>query len=188
MPNPNQHPESEPKKPSARESVDSFIKQKKGEKETKVGEAVSGKMAGVEEEVAEVIGGVEKPKEKVSEKAGERGEGRPPAAQAAMGEEAAQAISDELKDYQFPSQEMMVKKIRTAIQAQIKLEMKRAKKFQSRLDSGGADGYNKSIAKIRKLKQALALLFTSAAGFLKDLYVKYFLPDGKRRKLEDVAE
>ncbi|MBU1018007.1 hypothetical protein KKA33_03185 [Patescibacteria group bacterium] len=185
MANPNQKKESAPKKPSAHQSVESFIDKKKAEKQAEAGEAVSEKMADTQGEVAEVIGGVDKPKEKVSKKAGEKGEGKMPAGKAASDDDqAAQAISADLKDYKFPSEEMMVKKIRTAIQAQIKLEWKRAKKFQGSLDSGGADGYNKSISRIRSLKQALSALFMSAAGFLKNLYVKYFTPDGKRRDLE----
>ncbi|MBN2096163.1 hypothetical protein JW752_02055 [Candidatus Peregrinibacteria bacterium] len=186
MPAKNQHPEAEKKQPSAHESVESFIGRKKAEKEAEVREAVSEKMAGTQEEVAEVIGSAEKPKEKVSKKAGEKGEGKMPAGKAPSDDQAAQVITADLKDYDFPSEEVMVKKIRTAIQAQIKFEWKRAKNFQGKLDSGGADGYNKSIARIRSLKQVLASLFTSAAGFLKNLYVKYFTPDGKRRKMEEV--
>jgi len=186
MPAKNQHPEAGKKQPSAHESVESFLDKKRAEKQAEVGEQVSEKMTDTQGEVAEVIGGAEKPKEKVSKKAGEKGEGKMPAGKTVSDDQVVQAISADLKDYQFPSEEVMVKKIRTAIQAQIKLEWKRAKKFQGRLDSGGADGYNRSIANIRGLKQALASLFTSAAGFLKNLYVKYFTPDGKRRKLDEV--
>ena len=186
MPAKNQNPEAEQKKPSAHESVESFIGKKKAEKEAEVGEAVSQKMSGVGEDVAEVMGGVEKPSEKVSKKAGEKGEGKMPVGQAVTDEEEAQGISAQLKDYDFPSEAVMVKKIRTAIQAQIKLEWKNAKKFKGNLDSGGAEGYSKSIARIRRLMQALASLFTATVGFVKNLYAKYFTPDGKRRKLEEV--
>ena len=187
MPAKNQNPEAEQKKPSAHESVESFIGKKKAEKEAEVGEAVSQKMSGVGEDVAEVMGGAEKPSEKVSKKAGEKGEGKMPAGQAVTDDEdAAQGISAQLKDYHFPSEEVMVKKIRTAIQAQIKMEWKNAKKFKGNLDSGGAEGYGKAIARIRKLMQALASLFTVTVGFLKNMYSKYFTPDGKRRKSEEV--
>ena len=80
----------------------------------------------------------------------------------------------------------MVKKIRTAIQVQIKMEWKNAKKFRKQLGSGGAEGYNSSIASIRRLKEALASLFTATFGFLKNFYVKYFTPDGKKRPLKKV--
>lgn len=183
MPDKNQNSEAEHKKPSVHESVESFIQKKKAEKETEVGEAVSEKMAGVGEEVAEVMVGVEKPKEKVSKKAGEKGEGRMPAGKAVTDEEEAQGITAQIKDYHFPSEEMMVKKIRTAIQAQIKMEWKKAKKFRKQLDSGGAEGYNSSIARIRRLKEVLASLFTATVGFVKNLYAKYFTPDDKRRSL-----
>lgn len=186
MPDKNQNTEAEQKKPSAHDSVESFIEKKKAEKETEVGEAVSQKMSGVGEEVAEVIGGAEKPKEKVSKRAGEKGEGKMPAGQAASDDDQAQQIQANLKDYKFPSEEIMVKKIRTAVQAQIKLEWQKAKKFEGSLTSGGSDGFNKSISRVRSLKQVLASLFTATVGFVKNLYAKYFTPDGKRRKLEDV--
>ena len=186
MVNPAQQPEAEQKKPSAHESVELFIQKKKAEKEAEVTEAVSEKMAGVGEEVAEVMVGVEKPKEKVAKRAGERGEkGIPTGAAGGVGDEA-QAIAVQLKDYHFPSEEVMIKKIRTAITAQIKMEWKKAKKFKGQLDSGGAEGYNTAIARIRSLKQALAALFTATIGFIKNIYVKYFTPDGKKRSMKDV--
>jgi hypothetical protein len=80
----------------------------------------------------------------------------------------------------------MVKKIRTAINAQIKMEWKNALKFQKQLGRGGADPYNKAVAKVRQLKQMLSSLFGATFGFLKNLYVKYFTPDGKRREVGEV--
>ncbi len=186
MPDKNQNPEAEQKKPSAHESVESFIGKKKAEKEVEVGEAVSQKMSGVGEDVAEVMGGVEKPSEKASKKAGEKGEGKMPTGKAISDDDQAQQIQANLKDYHFPSEEVMVKKIRTAIQVQIKLERKKAKKFEGNLTSGGSDGFNKSISRIRSLKQVLASLFTATVGFVKNLYAKYFTSDGKRRKLEEI--
>jgi len=185
MPDPNQNPEAARQKPSTKESVESFIKKKKVEREAEVSEAVSGKMGATKGEVAEVMEGVEAPKEKVSERAGERGEkGIPTGAAGAAGDED-QAIAVQLKDYHFPSEEVMVKKIRTAITAQIKMEWKKATKFRKNLNSGGADGYSRAIAKIRHLKEIIASLFTATFGFLKNMYVKYFTPDGKRRKIEE---
>lgn len=182
----NNHPEAHKKKTTPKESVDSFIGKKRAEKETEVSESVAGKVAGTKEAV-EVIVGAEKPKEKVSERAGEKGEGKAPSggqAGAAAGEPQAIAIS--LKDYKFPSEEIMVKKIRTAINAQIAYEWKKAKRFRGNLGSGGADGYNRTIAKIRELKQLLSTLFSATFSYLKNMYVKYFTPDGKRRRMEEV--
>lgn len=182
----NQNPEAARQKPSTKESVESFIKKKKAEKKAEVGEAVSEKMEVTKGEVAEVMEGVEAPKEKVSERAGERGEKGIPTGAAGVAGDEAQAIAVQLKDYHFPSEEVMVKKIRTAITAQIKIEWKNATRFRKNLDSGGADGYNRAIARIRHLKQVLASLFTATLGFLKNMYAKYFTPDGKRRKLEEI--
>ncbi len=185
MANTNHTPEA-PKKVSAKESVESLIDRKKAEKEAEVGKGVTEKVGVTKEEVAEVMVGAEKPKEKVSKRAGEKGEGKmPTGAAAAAGDEAA-VIAAQLKDYDFPSEEVMVKKIRSAINAQIKMEWKNAMKFRKNLGSGGANGYNGTIAKIRELKQMLSSLFDATFGFLKNLYVKYFTPDGKRRKVGEV--
>ena len=182
----NNHPEAHKKKPTATESVDSLIGKKRAEKEADVYEAVDWKMAGTKEEV-EVIVGAEKPKEKVTKRAGEKGEGKVPAgAQAGAAGDEAQAVAISLKDYHFPSEEVMVRKVSTAITAQIKLEWKKAKRFRGNLGSGGADGYNRTIAKIRELKQLLSTLFTATFSYLKNMYVKYFTPDGKRRRMEEI--
>jgi hypothetical protein len=184
MANTNHTPEA-PKKVSAKESVESLIDRKKAEKEAEVTKGVTEKVGVTKEEVKEVMVGAEKPKEKVSKRAGEKGEGAMPTGAAAAGDEAA-VIAAQLKDYDFPSEEIMVKKIRSAINAQIKTEWKNALKFRKNLNSGGANGYNCAIAKIRELKQVLTSLFEATFGFLKNLYVKYFTPDGKRRKVGEV--
>ena len=186
MVNPAQQPEAEPKKPSAHESVESFIQKKQAEKESEVKEAVSEKMAGVGEEVAEVMVGAEKPKEKVSERGEKKGEkGIPGAATGVTGDED-QSISVSLKDYQFPSSEVMVKVVRKAIRDDISWNWKMAKRYKKELNRGGAVKYNAAIARIRQLKEMLASLLTATVGFLKDVYVKYFTPDGKRRSMKDV--
>ncbi len=189
MPTSNHHPEVKNQKESTVESVDHLIGKKQAEKQAEVSESVSRKASGVQEEISEVMAGAEKPSEKVSERAGEKGEGRGPvksSGSATSDEGEADDIQFTLKDYHFPSEIVMVQKIRTAINAQIKLEMKKAKKLQGQLGSGGVDGYNKSIARIRGLKEMLSSLFTSTMGFLKNMYVKYFTPDGKRRRIEDI--
>lgn len=183
----NHNPEAEQKKPSVTDSVQSLIDKKKAEKESEVSASMSEKVAGTQDEVAEVMGVVEKPSEKVSKKAGEKGEGKmPKGGQAAAGDDDAQAIAISLKDYKFPSEEMMVKKVRSAINAQIKLEWEKAKKFDGSLLTGGAEGYNASIAKVRHLKQLLSSLFTATFSALKDFYVKYFTPDGKRKRFDEI--
>lgn len=179
MVDPNQNPEVS-KKISAKERVDSLIDRKQAEKEAEISAGAAEKMAGTQTEVADVMGTAEKPSEKVSKRVGEKGEGSMPAGSTA-GDEEAQVIAAQLKDYVFPSEEIMVKKIRTAINAQIKMEWKNALKFRKNLGGGGADSYNKSISKIRQLKQMISSLFGATFGFIKDFYVKYFTPDGKRR-------
>ena len=80
----------------------------------------------------------------------------------------------------------MIKKIRIAIRRQIKLEQKKAKKLQKNLTTGGAQEYNQTIARIRKLKEVLASLFTATYSFLKSVYLKCFTPSGERKSLEGV--
>ena len=187
MANHNNHPEAPQKKPTATESVDNLIGKTKAKREAEVSESVTGKMTGVQEEVSEIITGAEKPSEKVSKRAGEKGEGRGPAkGKAGTTGDDDQVVAFSIKDYHFPSEEIMVRKVRTAINAQIKLEWKKAKKFRGNLGSGGANGYNRTISKIRELKQLISTLFTATFSYLKNMYVKYFTPDGKRRRMEEI--
>jgi len=184
----NRHPEAAHKKPTVKSSVDSLIGRKKAEKEAKVAESTSQKMAGTKEGVADVMSGMEKPKEKISEREGESGEKgdiKGGGGVAGIGDQA-QAISATIMGYIFPPEIIMVKKIRAAINAQIKVEWENAKKFQKNLDSGGADGYNKSISRIRHLKEILASMYTMTVGFLKNMYVRYFTPDGNRREIDEI--
>jgi len=182
----DRNPEAHVKKTTAKESVDRFIKDTK---EKKSQAEVSEQLAGTQEGVAEVMAGMEKPKEKISERKGESGEKgdiRGGGAVTSDDDDQAQAIAAGLKDYQFPSEIVMVKKVRTAIQAQIKVEWKKAMGLKGKLNSGGASGYNDSIAKIRGLKEVLFSLFTASMDKMKKMYMKYFMPGGKRKKLDEL--
>jgi hypothetical protein len=186
MPHPIAHKEAL-KKLSVTESVQTLIDRKKHEKESAVSHEVSRKMAGTQEGVAEVLAGMEKPSEKISERQGERGDQRDiKGGKGAAGGQAAQQIRAGLQDYVFPSEEVMIKHIRGVIEDQIRTEWRRAIGLQKKLDHGGAEAYNSSIAKIRKFKDLLESLFSSTVDFLKNLYIKYFTPDGKRRRPEEV--
>jgi hypothetical protein len=180
--------EASHKKPSVKSSVESLIERKKAEKQSQIAESAAQKMAGTKEGVAEVMGGMEKPSEKISEKKGESGEKGDIKGGGGSGgtTDDSQFAGVTIKDYVFPSEVVMVKKIRTAINAQIKLEWKKAQRMSRDLDKGGADGYNKSIARIRHMKEMMFSLFNMTVGFLKNMYVKYFTPDGKRREIEDI--
>ncbi len=187
MPNPSQHKEAH-QKPSVTESVQSLIDRKKSESESRVSADVSSKMAGTQEGVADVLAGMEKPSERISERKGEGGQ-QGDLKKGKAGTQADQGtrqIRASLQDYDFPTEEVMVKHIRSVIKDQIDIEWKQAIRLQGRLDQGGAEAYNSSIARIRKLKDLLASLFSSPIEFLKNLYVKYFTPDGKRRDFEDI--
>jgi hypothetical protein len=187
MPNPSQHKEAV-RKPSVTESVQSLIDRKRQEKESKVSADVSRKMAGTQEGVADVLAGMEKPSETISERQGEgAGQGDLKAGKrGGSNGQAAQQIRSGLKDYVFPSEEVMVKQIRSAVEDQIRLEWRRARGLEGKIDQGGAQAYNSSIARIRKLGDLLESLLASTVDFLKNLYVKYFTPDGKRRNPEEV--
>ena len=186
-PDTNQNPEAVPKKPTITESVEDLISKKKSERESAGAAEVSEKAAGVQSEVTEVMAGVEKPKEKVSEREGESGEqgdikgGKGVAA-------TAQKIGAAVKTAILPREEIMVKKVRAIINAQIKMEMKKAKKLQKNLAKGGAQEYNATIARIRKFKEVLSSLFTATFEFVKGLYQKYFTPEGKRRPMDEIED
>ena len=86
----------------------------------------------------------------------------------------------------FPDEEIMVKKIRTAVQIQIKQELRRSRRLEKNLANGSADEYNQSIARIRTLKEILASLIYSTVDALKGMYGKYFTAQGRRkRKMEE---
>jgi hypothetical protein len=185
MPNPSQHKEA-PLKPSVTESVQSLIDRKSSDRQSKVSSEVSQKMAGTQEGVADVLAGMEKPSEQVSERKGEGGgQGDLKAGKGTgQGDQSVQQIRSELRDYEFPPEEDMIKHIRSAIQDQIDTEWKQARKLQGKIDQGGAQAYNSSIARIRKMKDLMASLFFSPIEFLKSMYVKYFTPDGKKREIQ----
>ena len=187
MSHPSHSKEAHPKL-SVAESAQSLIDRKKADHESQVPSEVSAKMAGTQEGVADVLAGMEKPSERISERQGERGDQRDLKAAKATshGDQAAQQVRASLQDYDFPTEEVMVKHIRSAIRSQVDLEWKRALSLQKKIDQGGAQAYNSSIARIRKLTDLLASLFSSPIEFLKNLYVKYFTPDGKRKELEEV--
>jgi hypothetical protein len=176
------NPEASHKKPSVKSSVESLIEKKKAEKSARVAESASRKMAGTKEGVAEVMAGMEKPSEKISEKKGESGEKGDLSSGGGGGSAGEPQVGGfSMADYVFPSEVIMVKKIRTAINEQIKLEWKKAKRMSRDLNKGGADGYSKAIARIRHLKEVMFSLFSMTIGFIKHLYARYFTPDGKRR-------
>lgn len=185
MANPNQNKEAPKREVTVEKSVQSLIDRKKAEKAEDAKLQVSEGLSGTKEGVAEVMAGVEKPSEKISERKGESGEkGDISAGGSSGGDDDAVQIRAGIQDYDFPRQEVMVKKIRTAINAQIKFEMKKAIKLQKNLNSGSAADYNKSIARIRELKKMLSGLFSATKDFLRTAYVKYFRPDGSRKEVE----
>ena len=184
-PDTKQNPEAEKKQPSVTESVEELISKKKAEKADESASVIQQSAEGVQTEVTEVMAGVEKPKERVSEKKGETGEKGDITGGTTISD-AARAAQPVAKTVVFPSEEVMVKKIRSVINAQIRMEMKKAKKLKGKLTTGGAQEYNATISRIRKLKEALASLFTATYAFVKNLYLKYFTPDGKRRSMEEI--
>lgn len=174
-------------KPSQTQTVDKLISEKKSEREAEGREAVMQSAEGVQSEVADVMAGVEAPKEGVSEKKGESGErrdisggGQP------QDDKRAQAARAFAARRGLPSEEIMIKKIRTAINTQIKLEMKKAEKLKKNLSTGSAQEYNTSIAKIRRLQETLKTLLNSTFEAVKTLYYKYFNAEGRRKKLDEL--
>lgn len=176
------------KKPSEVEAVDKLISEKKIEKEAEGREAVLQRAEGVQTEVADVIAGVEAPKPaEAGEKKGEAGERRDIAGGAQpVSDQKAQAAAAFAARRGLPTQEIVIKKIRTAINDQIKLELKKAKVLQKNLATGSAQEYNTAIAKIRRLQEALKSLLTSTFEAIKNIYFKYFSPDGRRKPMDEV--
>ncbi|QQR83905.1 hypothetical protein IPJ72_01725 [Candidatus Peregrinibacteria bacterium] len=173
-----------PKAPSSKEAVKGMLDQVD---QQQAQTDISTNMGAVKEGVSELLAGAEKPSEGVSERKGESGEKGDVKASSAQGSDAgATAHAVPLKQYTFPSDIVMVHKIRSAINDQIKEEWKNAKRLQKNMLKGGASDYNASIARIRHLKEALSTLFSATMDFLKQAYVKYFHPNGKRRDLSEI--
>lgn len=158
------------------ESVNSFLSKKSSE----ISSSVNEKMSGTQNEVADVIGiDSEKVKENISERNGESGQKGDLKSSSQKSDD--DLLNYALEDYKFPKDEILIKKIRFAIESQIKVELKKAKKLKSNLHLGNASEYNESIAKIRKLRQVLQSLLSGTMDFVKNLYVKYFKPNGRRK-------
>lgn len=174
------------KKPSEVEAVDNLISKKKNERETDSRETVRQSAEGVQTEVADVMTGVEAPKPaEAGEKKGESGErGDITGGGQQAQDQKAQAAAAFAARRGLPTQEIMIKKIRTAINEQIKLELKKAKALQKNLSTGSAQEYSTTIAKVRRLQEALKSLFTSTFEAIKNIYFKYFSPDGRRKPLD----
>jgi hypothetical protein len=177
----------ETKKTIPVETVENLISRKKSEKAAEGQAAIHQSTEGIKGEVADVMAGVEAPKEGVSEKKGESGEKRDITGGGQQG-----AAKQDMSAIAFaarrglPTEEIMVKKIRTAINAQIKQELKKAMKLQKNLAMGSAQEYTTTISRIRRLQETLRSLFTSTYEAIKNLYFKYFGPDGHRKPTDEV--
>jgi hypothetical protein len=175
--------ESVNKTKSVTEDAEKLIAKKQAERADEGMRIVQESAQGVQSEVADVMGGMEAAKETVSERKGESGEKGDIKAsgggQAQDDDDGTYVTASGIRRV-IPTEEIMIKKIRAAINIQIKQEMKRALQLQKTISSGGAHEYNNSIAKIRRLKEVLASLATSAYEAIKGLYLKYFGINGKQ--------
>ena len=146
-------------------------------------DAVTPVAQAVQGEVADVMAGVEV--KKPSEKVGERGREKKPAASGftpITGDGSTTQAQHDLKPVHLPTTEVMIKRIRQKIQADIKAELKQATQLTGKLKRGSAQAYNVRIAKVRKLKHMLHQLLTAAQDFIKDLYLRLFHANGKPRE------
>jgi hypothetical protein len=186
----NHHPEAAPKAPTLNESVDSLIAKKKAERAREGENAVRQSAENIQGEVADLMSGVEAPSDKISERNSEnKGDRDIKSGGGSSGDDdGASTIMQGIAQYVFPNEDVMIKKVRTAIQAQIRREEKRAKKLEKNLTVGGAQEYNSAIARIRKLKESLSSLVTATMHALKEIYVKYFTPKGFRRPMGEILE
>lgn len=185
-PQTSSQPEATPKKPTASESVEGLIARKKAEKAAEGATAVQQSAEGVKSEVAEIISGAEKPKETVAERKGEGGQQGDLKAGQAVGGAKGATVTYEWKATDYPSELTMVNRVRQAIKEQIVAEMKKARKLEGRLTMGGAQEYTGVVARIRSLQETLSNLLFATIDFVKNLYQKYFTPDGKRKSVEEI--
>lgn len=175
-------------KPKPLETVTDFISKKDNERQSDGMNKVMEQVGAIQEGVGEVMAGVEAFSDKVSEKKGETGEkgdirtgGQPITGD---DQQTAQQIRSGLTRRALPKEEIMVKKIRTAINFQIKEEFRNAFKLEKNLVTGSAQEYNVRIARIRRLKETLASLFHNTMEKIKEMYTRYFSTDGRRKSSE----
>lgn len=174
-------------KPGAIEDAEKLISKKRAEKADEGMRAVRESAQGVQSEVADLMAGVEAPKEGVSEKKGESGEKGDLKTQSTGASDDSVAADIPMGNVRpLPTEEIMIRKIRTAINAQIALEIKKAKHLEKHLATGSAQEYNVTIARIRRLKETLQSLLTGTFEYIKNMYQKYFRPDGHRKNLEEL--
>lgn len=175
------------KKPSELDTIDGLISKRKSEKDAEGRQAVLQSAENVQSEVADVMAGVEAPKEGVSEKKGESGERRDITGGGQQTQDPkAQAAAAFAARRGFPTQEIMIKKIRSAITDQIRHELKKAKSLEKNLATGSAQEYNTAIARIRQLQTILKSLLTSTFEAIKIAYLKYFSTDGRRKPMDEL--
>ena len=180
-------PEKLPRKPNLTESVEDFIAKKKSERGAEGASEVQKSAEGVQHEVAEVTAGVEKPKEEISDRGEKKRDGDFKATGGAAAAAGGGWSGTDWKSVVFPDETVMVKKIRTAIELQVKMEWKKAKRLQANLMAGGAQEYTSVVARIRSLKTILHSLVTATMDYLKELYMKFFRPDGRARSPEEIT-
>jgi len=174
-------------KPVQVETVEKLISRKKSEKEAEGRAAVLQSAEGVQGEVADVMAGVEAPKEGVSEKKGESGEKGDIKGGGGQQAQAQDPAFDAFAARRsLPTEEIMIKKIRTAISIQIKQELKKAIKLQKNLNMGSAQEYNMTISRIRRLQETLRSLFNNTYEAIKTMYFKYFGTDGRRKPTDEL--
>lgn len=178
----------EKKESTGIESVDNLIGDKKAEKASEGAKAVAESAGQVQDSVADVMAGMEAPSEGMSEGVGERGEKGDLGSgggTAQSDDDDAQQVVKNLKKIKEPSQAVMIKKVRKAIEADIKQEFGKLKKYHKHLSTGSAEDFNASVARIRSLKETLSSLLNGTLDFIKGLYGKYFTPEGQRRVATD---
>lgn len=158
--------------PSTKESLGRVLEQKGTSEKSNVAKPVTEAVQG---EVADVMAGMEGPKEKVSEKAKERGSENKATTAGAKGDDGKQAaLLQQLKTQALPDPEVMIERIRVKIKGQIVQEIKKANRLIGKLDQGSAQEYNNSIARIRQLSHTLYQLLTATYDLIKDLYLRFF--------------
>ncbi len=176
------------KQPAPVERVDQLIQQKDSERHEEGMKQVLQQAEGVQGEVADVMAGMEAPSERISERNREdkKGDLKTGSTQQSDDDDQAAQIKSGLKKRSLPRKEVMIKKIRTAINLQIKNEMKKAAKLKKNMAVGGAQEYNASIARIRGLKQVLKSLFNATVDKITSLYFNYFSSDGRRKTADQL--
>ncbi len=180
--------ESANQRPSVLSDVVGVAEKKDSERSSESASVVQQQADAIQGSVADVLGGMEGkvdkgPSERNREDKRGQGSGGTVVQSDDDAQQAAQIKSGLTRA--LPTQNIMIRKVRSAITRQIKAEKKKVKKLEKMISKGKADEYNSSVARVRRLQEVLRSLAHAAFDKVKEMYFRYFGSDGQKKTVSE---